>query len=116
MGAQREEISPTIANPRYRQQFDIEYMLRFGKQRLLMTEFQTPDVEHKSENWIRLVLLAYVQLWTIREERNTFTQTVRASQRTQRPVVKSNQNQHLIIKLLRKFFDHPRIRSSLNVL
>jgi hypothetical protein len=41
-------------------------MLRFGKQRLLMTEFQTPDVEHE-ENWIRLVMLAYVQLWAARE-------------------------------------------------
>ncbi len=69
-----------------------------------------------SENWIRLVLLAYVQLWAAREERNTFTQTVGASQRTQHPVVKSYQNQHLIIKLLRKFSDHPRIRLSLNVL
>ena len=37
-------------------------MLRFGKQRLLMTQFQTPDVEHE-ENWIQFVLLAYVQLW-----------------------------------------------------
>ncbi len=41
-------------------------MLRFGKQRLLMTQFQTPDVEHE-ENWIRLVMLAYVQLWAARE-------------------------------------------------
>ncbi len=66
MGNQREEISPTVANPCYRQRFDIEHMLRFGKQRLLMTEFQTPSVEHE-ENWIRLVMLAYVQLWAARE-------------------------------------------------
>ena len=47
-------------------------MLRFGKQRLLMTQFQTPDVEHE-ENWIQFVLLAYVQLWAAKDARNTFT-------------------------------------------
>ncbi len=66
MGDQRGEISPAIAYQSYRQRFDIEHMLRFGKQRLLMTEFQTPSVEHE-ENWIRLVMLAYVQLWAARE-------------------------------------------------
>jgi len=66
MGDQRQEISPTVAYESYRQRFDIEHMLRFGKQRLLMTEFQTPSVEHE-ENWIRLVMLAYVQLWAARE-------------------------------------------------
>jgi hypothetical protein len=66
IGDQREEISPTVAYNSYRQRYDIEHMLRFGKQRLLMTEFQTPDVKHE-ENWIRLVMLAYVQLWAARE-------------------------------------------------
>jgi hypothetical protein len=41
-------------------------MFRFGKQRLLMTEFQTPDIEHE-ENWIRLVMLSYVQLWAAKD-------------------------------------------------
>jgi hypothetical protein len=31
-----------------------------------MTEFQTPDVEHE-ENWIRLVMLAYAQLWPAKD-------------------------------------------------
>jgi hypothetical protein len=66
MGDQREKISPTVANHCYRQRFDIEHMLRFGKQRLLMTEFQTPDIKHE-ENWIQFVLLAYVQLWAARD-------------------------------------------------
>ncbi len=65
MGEQRSEISPKIAYQSYRQRFDIEHMLRFGKQRLLMTEYQTPSLEHE-ENWIRLVMLAYVQLWAAR--------------------------------------------------
>jgi hypothetical protein len=50
----------------FRQRFDIEHMFRFGKQRLLMTQFQTPDVEHE-ENWIRLVMLAYAQLWAAKD-------------------------------------------------
>lgn len=66
MGEKREEISPTLAYSCYRQRFDIEHMLRFGKQRLLMTQFQTPDVEHE-ENWIQFVLLAYVQLWAAKD-------------------------------------------------
>ena len=66
MGDKREQISPTVAYSSYRQRFDIEHMLRFGKQRLLMTQFQTPDVKHE-ENWIQFVLLAYAQLWATRE-------------------------------------------------
>jgi len=66
IGQRREEISPSVAYQSFRQRFDIEHMFRFGKQRLLMTEFQTPDVEHE-ENWIRLVMLSYVQLWAAKE-------------------------------------------------
>lgn len=66
MGNQREQISPTVAYQSFRQRFDIEHMFRFSKQRLLMTEFQTPDVEHE-ENWIRLVMLSYIQLWAAKE-------------------------------------------------
>jgi DDE superfamily endonuclease len=62
IGDQREQISPIVAYQSFRQRFDIEHMFRFSKQRLLMTEFQTPDVKHE-ENWIRLVMLAYTQLW-----------------------------------------------------
>ena len=62
IGDQREQISPTVAYQSFRQRFDIEHMFRFSKQRLLMTEFQTPDVKHE-ENWIRLVMLSYAQLW-----------------------------------------------------
>jgi hypothetical protein len=62
IGDQRKEISSIVAYQSFRQRFDIEHMLRFSKQRLLMTQFQTPDVKHE-ENWIRLVMLAYAQLW-----------------------------------------------------
>jgi hypothetical protein len=66
MGERREEISPLVAYQSYRERFGVEHFFRFGKQRLLMTQFQTPELEHE-ENWIRLVLLAYVQLWAARE-------------------------------------------------
>jgi len=39
---------------------------RFGKQRLLLAAFQTPEVEHE-ENWQRIVQLASVQMWLGRE-------------------------------------------------
>jgi hypothetical protein len=66
MGERLSEISPLVAYQSYRERFGIEHFFRFGKQRLLMTQFQTPELEHE-ENWIRLVLLAYVQLWAARE-------------------------------------------------
>ncbi|MFH7024751.1 MAG: hypothetical protein ACHBN1_04965 [Heteroscytonema crispum UTEX LB 1556] len=66
IGDRRQEISPTVAYHCFRQRFDIEHMFGFGKQRLLMTEFQTPDLQHE-ENWIRLVMLSYVQLWAAKD-------------------------------------------------
>lgn len=85
MGEQRERIPLAEVYSCYRQRFDIaeswrcrlpsrqtfqdEHMFRFKKQRLLMTNFQTPEVEHE-ENWIRLVMLAYVQLWAAKQLSN----------------------------------------------
>jgi len=43
----------------------VEHFFRFGKQRLLMTAYQTPEVQHE-ENWWQLAQLAYVQLWLAR--------------------------------------------------
>lgn len=69
MGEQRGRISLAEVYSCYRQRFDIEHMFRFKKQRLLMTNFQTTEVE-REENWIRLVMLAYVQLWAAKELSN----------------------------------------------
>ncbi len=85
MGKQRECISLAEVYHCYRQRFDIaeslrvrvsrrktfqdEHMFRFKKQRLLMTNYQTPEVEYE-ENWIRLVMLAYVQLWAAKDLSN----------------------------------------------
>lgn len=51
----------------YRQRFDLEHFLRFGKQALLMDSFQTPDVEHL-DNWMEIVSLAYWLLWVAKDE------------------------------------------------
>lgn len=51
----------------YRNRFDIEHFFRFGKQRLLMQNFQPPDVEHL-DNWIEIVSLAYCLLYAAQSE------------------------------------------------
>ena len=43
----------------------MEHLFRFSKQKLLMTAYSTPDVKHE-ENWFKLTLLAYVNLWAAR--------------------------------------------------
>jgi hypothetical protein len=62
IGQHRHQLSCLDIYQAYRQRFDLEHLLRFGKQRLLMGTFQTPEAEHE-ENWIQLTLLAYIQLW-----------------------------------------------------
>ncbi len=64
-GQRRHQCQAEESWQAYRQRYDLEHFLRFGKQKLLMTAFQTPEVEHE-ENWVRLTLLAYVQLWAAR--------------------------------------------------
>lgn len=61
-GSRRAELSPVDVWQSYRQRYDIEHFFRFGKQRLLMDKFQTPDTEHE-ENWLEIVGLACFQLW-----------------------------------------------------
>ncbi len=66
LGARRGELSVVEAWEAYAQRYDLEHYFRFGKQRLLLAAYQTPDVEHE-ENWLALVQLATVQLWLARE-------------------------------------------------
>jgi len=65
LGERRGELSLVEAQAAYGQRYDLEHYFRFGKQRLLMAAYQTPDVEHE-ENWLTLVQLATVQLWLAR--------------------------------------------------
>jgi len=62
MGKRRHDLSLLNIWQAYRQRFDIEHFFRFGKQRLLLDKFQTPESE-REESWIQFVKLAYVQLW-----------------------------------------------------
>jgi hypothetical protein len=49
----------------YCARFDIEHYFRFGKQRLLMSSFQTSETSNE-ENWMIFVMLAYHQLYHAR--------------------------------------------------
>jgi hypothetical protein len=66
MGAKRVELALLDIHQAYQQRYDLEHFFRFGKQKLLLDQFQTPD-EHHEENWWQLVTLAYLQLWAARE-------------------------------------------------
>jgi hypothetical protein len=64
-GPRREAFQPAWALS-YLQRFDGEHTLRFLKGRLLVTAFQTPRAKGE-ENFWRLAVLAYNQLWLARE-------------------------------------------------
>ena len=62
LGEHRQEICLANAYDSYRQRYDMEHFFRFGKTKLLMASYQTPDVEHE-QNWWEVVGLAYVLLY-----------------------------------------------------
>ena len=66
IGQRRHELTSIEGYQAYRQRYDIEHLLRFGKQRLLLNASRTPEIEHE-ENWVSLSFLAYVQLWAARK-------------------------------------------------
>lgn len=57
-GKQKEEIDLWDIFQLYKCRFDIEHYFRFGKQRLLLNDYQTPEVEHYN-TWHRIVGIAY---------------------------------------------------------
>ncbi len=65
MGEKRGALSLLDIHTAYHQRYDLEHFFRFGKQRLLLAGFQTPDLQHE-ENWWQLAHLAYLQLWVAR--------------------------------------------------
>jgi hypothetical protein len=70
MGQRRAEVSLLAARTAYDQRYDLEHFFRFGKQNLLLNEFQTPKEEHE-EAWWHLVHIAYLQLWVGRHLANS---------------------------------------------
>ena len=65
LGDRRAELSLEQIYLAYLARFDIEHFFRFGKQKLLLTQFQTPEVE-REEKWWQFNHLAYAQLWLAR--------------------------------------------------
>lgn len=65
MGERRHTLSVLDIYEAYGQRYDLEHFFRFGKQRLLLASFQTPE-DVREENWWRLAHLAYAQLWMAR--------------------------------------------------
>ena len=65
-GKRKDELSLSDIYQSYRLRFDIEFFFRFGKQKLLLDKFQTPDVEHQ-ENWFIIVMLSYWLLYLNRK-------------------------------------------------
>jgi DDE superfamily endonuclease len=65
MGERRAELSLIQIYQAYTTRFDLEHFFRFGKQKLLMSQFQTPEVV-REEKWWLLTHIAYAQLWLAR--------------------------------------------------
>ncbi len=61
-GKRRNEIIAEEMFDYYSSRYDIEHFFRFGKDKLLMDAYQTPDTDHE-EYWWKLASLAYVQLY-----------------------------------------------------
>jgi hypothetical protein len=74
-GKRSNELSLKSIFFSYRKRFDIEHFFRFGKQRLLMDKYQTPDQEHL-DNWMKIVQLAYWLLWVAEQEARTMENTI----------------------------------------
>lgn len=64
-GKRRQELSLVQIWNAYKRRYDIEHYFKFGKTRLLMDKFQTPDTTHE-ESWWQIAALAYAQLYMAR--------------------------------------------------
>lgn len=66
MGPRRNEVKLTQSYQAYRRRYDLEHFFRFGKQKLLLVDFQTPETQ-REQAWWQLVQVAYAQLWLARK-------------------------------------------------
>lgn len=65
IGERRHELSVADTYHAYEQRYALEHFFRFGKQKLLLTAFQSPEAD-REETWWHLVHLAYAHLWMAR--------------------------------------------------
>jgi len=68
-GKRRQELNLIQIWQAYKRRYDIEHYIKFGKTRLLMDKFQTPETSHE-ESWWQISSLAYAQLYMARELAN----------------------------------------------
>lgn len=68
-GKRQSELNLLDIWKAYKQRFDIEHFFKFGKNRLLMDKFQTPETAHE-ESWWQIASLAYAQLYMVRKIAN----------------------------------------------
>ncbi len=68
-GQRRQELNLIQVWRAYKRRYDIEHYFKFGKTRLLMDKFQTPETSHE-ESWWHISSLAYAQLYMARELAN----------------------------------------------
>jgi hypothetical protein len=66
IGQQRHALTLLEIYHAYARRYDLEHFFRFGKQKLLLVDFQTPETA-REEAWWQLVHIAYAQLWMARE-------------------------------------------------
>ncbi len=66
LGQRRQELNHFDIYHAYARRYDLEHFFRFGKQHLLLANFQTPDTE-REESWWQLAHIAYAQLWLARD-------------------------------------------------
>jgi hypothetical protein len=65
VGQQRDQLSLVQILQAYHARSNLEHFFRFGKQKLLLTDSQTP-VTVREERWWHLVHIAYAMLWMAR--------------------------------------------------
>jgi hypothetical protein len=66
MGPRRCELNLAQSYHAYTRRYDLEHFFRFGKQKLLLVNFQTPETR-REEAWWQLIHIAYAQLWLARK-------------------------------------------------
>ena len=70
-GKRRKELTLKQSWCAYNQRYDIEHFFKFGKTRLLLDKFQSPETVHE-ESWWQISTLAYAQLYMARKLANNF--------------------------------------------
>ena len=98
IGKQRHQLSLLDIYHAYGQRYDLEHFFRFGKQKLLLASFQTPD-DKREETWWQLAHIAYAQLWLARHVARSFP-------RPWERYLPTMQNRQMSPSLVRRDFGH----------